>query len=66
MATDQPHIPLVTEADQLVRAIEGVAAADAGDLVDHEDVVAWVRSWWQANELPTPKSGIAPPPRLQG
>ena len=41
---------------QIAAIEEGLAAADAGDLVDHEDVVAWVRSWGQPDELPQPKS----------
>jgi predicted transcriptional regulator len=41
---------------QLAAIDEGIAAADAGKLVDHEDVVAWVRSWGQPDELPQPKS----------
>jgi len=41
---------------QLAAIDEGIAAADAGDLVDHEDVVAWVRSWDGPDELPMPTS----------
>ena len=41
---------------QLAAIDEGIAAANAGDLVDHEDVVAWVRSWGKPDELPVPKS----------
>ncbi len=41
---------------QLAAIDEGIAAADAGDLVDHEDVVAWVRSWDEPDELPMPTS----------
>ena len=33
---------------------EGVAAADAGRLVSHEDVATWVESWDQTDELPMP------------
>jgi predicted transcriptional regulator len=32
---------------------EGIKAADAGRVVPHEQVVAWVRSWASPNELPT-------------
>lgn len=41
---------------QLAAIDEGIAAADAGNLVDHEDVVAWVRSWGTPDELPMPTS----------
>jgi predicted transcriptional regulator len=41
---------------QLAAIDEGIAAADAGDLVNHEDVVAWVRSLGKPDELPVPKS----------
>jgi len=34
---------------------EGLRAADEGRVVAHEDVVAWVRSWDQPDELPPPK-----------
>jgi predicted transcriptional regulator len=39
--------------------IEGIEAAireaDAGRLVPHEEVVAWVRSWQTGEELPRPQ-----------
>ena len=41
---------------QLAAIDEGIAAADAGKLVNHDDVVAWVRSWGTPDELPMPKS----------
>ncbi len=40
---------------QLAAIDEGVVAADAGRLVAHEDVVAWVASWDQPDELPMPE-----------
>jgi len=39
---------------QLAAIEEGVRDADAGRVVAHEDVVAWVRSWGQPDELPMP------------
>lgn len=42
---------------QLDAIDEGIKAADAGLVVAHEDVVAWVESWGQAGELPMPKCG---------
>lgn len=40
---------------QLAAIDEGIGAADEGRVAAHEDVVAWVQSWGQANELPMPK-----------
>lgn len=42
---------------QLAAIDEGIKAADAGLVVTHEDVVAWVESWGQADEPPMPKCG---------
>ncbi len=42
---------------QLAAIDEGIRAADAGRLVAHEDVVAWVQSWGQPDELPMPQCG---------
>ncbi|ASG20469.1 CopG family ribbon-helix-helix protein [Nitrospirillum viridazoti] len=39
---------------QLAAIDEGIRAADAGEVVAHEDVVAWVRSWGTSHELPMP------------
>lgn len=40
---------------QLAAIDEGLRAADAGRVVAHEDVVAWVQSWGRSDELPMPK-----------
>jgi predicted transcriptional regulator len=40
---------------QLAAIDEGIREADAGQLIPHEDVVAWVRSWGSPEELPMPK-----------
>ena len=46
---------LSVEEWQVAAIREAVEAADAGaPMVDHEDVVAWVRSWGTDNELPRP------------
>ena len=42
---------------QLAAIDEGIRAADAGRVVAHEGVVAWVQSWGRPDELPTPKCG---------
>lgn len=34
---------------------EGLKEADAGRLIAHEDVVAWVDSWGKGDERPMPK-----------
>ena len=39
-----------------VEAIEeGIRAADSGDVHEHEDVKAWVRSWGARRELKRPR-----------
>lgn len=43
------------QAWQLAAIDEGIRAADAGRVVPHEDVAAWVRSWDQPDELPMPR-----------
>ncbi len=41
--------------DWQIEAIRvGVADADAGRVVDHEAVVAWLESWGTEDELPAP------------
>lgn len=40
---------------QLAAIDEGIKAADEGRVVPHEEVVAWVRSWGRADELPMPE-----------
>ena len=42
---------------QLAAIGAGIRAADAGRLVAHEDVVAWVGSWRRPDELPMPECG---------
>ncbi len=39
---------------QLAAIAEGIRDADEGRLIDHEEVVAWVRSWGSDEELPMP------------
>jgi predicted transcriptional regulator len=34
---------------------EGIWDADAGRVVPHDEVAAWVRSWGKPDELPTPE-----------
>ena len=34
---------------------EGMRDADAGRVVSHDDVAAWVRSWGKPDELPIPE-----------
>jgi predicted transcriptional regulator len=40
---------------QLAAIQDGIAQADAGRLIPHEEVVAWVRSWGSPDELPMPE-----------
>ena len=42
--------------DWQIEAIRaGIADADAGRVVDHEAVAAWLESWGTENELPAPR-----------
>ncbi len=42
--------------DWQVEAIrQGVADADAGRVINHEAVAAWLESWGTENELPAPR-----------
>jgi predicted transcriptional regulator len=34
---------------------EGIRDADAGRVMPHNDVAAWVRSWGEPDELPNPE-----------
>ncbi len=43
------------QAWQLAAIDEGIKAADAGQVLPHEDVVAWVKSWDGPDELPMPE-----------
>ena len=63
-ATDRTKTWLALEAlrsfldlyEWQVEAIrEGIADADAGRLVEHEKVAAWLESWGTDHELPAPR-----------
>ena len=45
------------QAAHLAAIDEGIRAADAAQVVAHEDVVAWVKSWGEPDELPMPECG---------
>jgi predicted transcriptional regulator len=45
------------QAWQLAAIDEGIGDADAGRVVAHDDVVAWIKSWDGPDELPTPECG---------
>lgn len=50
--------PSISGSDWQCLAIdEGLRAADDGQVVEHDDVVAWVASWDGPNEKPMPKCG---------
>ena len=62
-ATDRPKSWVIEQAVQdfvamqewqLAAIDEGIAAADAGHVAPHEEVVAWVQSWGRPDELPMP------------
>lgn len=42
----------------IAKVKEGRAAADRGELVDQDDVEAWLDSWGTENELPAPSSKV--------
>jgi len=46
---------VAVQAWHLAAIEEGVRDADAGRVVSHDDVAAWVRSWGQPDELPMPE-----------
>jgi predicted transcriptional regulator len=46
---------LAVQKWQLAAIEEGIAAADRGDLVPHEDVRAWAESLGSEHELPRPR-----------
>jgi predicted transcriptional regulator len=46
---------VAVQAWHLTAIEEGVRDADAGRVVSHDDVAAWVRSWGQPDELPMPE-----------
>jgi predicted transcriptional regulator len=45
---------VAVQAWHLAAIDEGIQDADAGRVVSHDDVAAWVRSWGKADELPMP------------
>jgi predicted transcriptional regulator len=48
--------PLTVDPTWQTAAIEeGIRAADAGRVIPHEDVAAWVLSWSGPNERPMPR-----------
>lgn len=40
---------------QLAAIREGLADAERGALIDHDEIEAWVRSWGTDDELPPPE-----------
>jgi predicted transcriptional regulator len=45
---------VAVQAWHLAAIDEGIRAADAGQVVPHDEVAAWVRSWGKPDELPMP------------
>ncbi|MEO8725315.1 MAG: CopG family ribbon-helix-helix protein [Acidobacteriaceae bacterium] len=43
------------EAAQLVAIEEGIRQADAGEFIEHEEVMKWLDSWGTNNPLPRPR-----------
>ena len=46
---------VAVQAWHLAAIEEGLRDADAGRVVSHDNVAAWVRSWRQPDELPMPE-----------
>ncbi len=46
---------LLVQSWQLAAIEEGIEAADAGRVIAHGDVAAWVASWDKPDELPIPE-----------
>jgi hypothetical protein len=51
---------------EIERIREGLADAEAGRLVAHEDVLRWLDSWGTENELPPPNAADPDAPRDLG
>ena len=58
-ALDRPRSWVIERAVRDFVAVQEwqLAVIDAGRVVDHDDVVAWVRSWGRPDELPMPECG---------
>lgn len=46
---------LAVQEWQDARIQEALAAVERGEVIAHEDIVEWVKSWGTDNELPAPK-----------
>jgi RHH-type rel operon transcriptional repressor/antitoxin RelB len=57
LAADAIVAFLDEQEHQLAKIREGLADAEAGRLVSHEEIARWLDSWGTANELPPPKCG---------
>ncbi len=54
--TTQLTIEVPVAVNWQIEAIRaGIADADAGRVVDHHAVAAWLESWGTENELPAPR-----------
>jgi predicted transcriptional regulator len=57
LAKDAIVAYLDEQEHQLEKIREGLADAEAGRGVSHEEVARWLDSWGTENELPPPKCG---------
>jgi predicted transcriptional regulator len=57
LAKDAIVAYLDEQEHQLEKIREGLADAEAGRVVSHEEVARWLDSWGTENELPPPKCG---------
>jgi len=60
MAATSFDPPVVTDAEAEEARLDAraIADAEAGRVVPHEDVVAWLRSWGTPEELPRPRPKV--------
>ena len=57
LATDAIVAYLDEQERQLEQIREGLADAEAGRVISHEEVTHWLQSWGFEDELPPPKCG---------
>ena len=57
LATDAIVAYLDEQERQLEKIREGLADAEAGRVISHEEVTRWLESWGTEDELPPPKCG---------
>jgi predicted transcriptional regulator len=57
MLTREPSLFEETEAEAAAADAEGLADVEAGRVISHEAMKAWLLSWGKPDELPPPEIG---------